>query len=251
MWDDNRLKELGLLPLWRLRSDRDAAPATVDQQRVLLENCTDETGIADSIARMNWEQLDQAVAQCMACPLAQTRKNTVFGVGDRSASWLFIGEGPGAREDEIGEPFVGQAGKLLDSMLQAIRLDRHHDVYIANIVKCRPPNNRNPQTLEAETCRPYLLRQIALIQPKLIIALGKVAASNLLNTHDSLAELRGKIHDFSGIPLIVTYHPAYLLRSLPEKAKAWEDLCFARTVMWKIKRHFESDLPVPRTDEMQ
>lgn len=152
-------------------------------------------------------------------------------MGDEQANWLFIGEGPGAREDEQGEPFVGQAGKLLDSMLQAINLSRSQDVYIANIVKCRPPDNRNPQDEEAQQCRPYLLRQIALIQPRLIVALGKVAAQNLLATNDSIASLRGRLHEFTDIPLIVTYHPAYLLRSLADKAKAWEDLCFARKIM--------------------
>jgi len=250
MWDNNRLKELGLLPLWRLRSDDGIHPARSDQQ-IPQENTADETEPESSVTSMNWVQLNQAVAECTACPLAQTRKNTVFGVGDQAASWLFIGEGPGATEDEVGEPFVGQAGKLLDSLLQAIHLDRRHDVYIANIVKCRPPNNRNPHATEAEKCRPYLLRQIALIQPKLIIALGKVAAGNLLNTQDSLLSLRGKAHDFSGIPLIVTYHPAYLLRSLTDKAKAWEDLCFAQAFMQGIKNNTGSNLPVPRTDEMQ
>jgi len=249
MWDNNLLKELGLLPLWRLRPDEDTHQVKSSQQ-ALLENSTDKTELESLTACMNWVQLNQAVAECMACPLAKTRKNTVFGVGDQAANWLFIGEGPGAREDEIGEPFVGQAGKLLDSLLQAIHLDRHHDVYIANIVKCRPPGNRNPEATEAEKCRPYLLRQIALIQPKLIIALGKVAAGNLLNTHDSLASLRGRVHDFSGIPLIVTYHPAYLLRSMIDKAKAWEDLCFAQAFMQGIRHNIGSNLPVSRADEM-
>lgn len=187
------------------------------------------------VAAMDWAQLKQTVAVCTACPLSQTRKQTVFGTGDKAASWLFIGEGPGAREDELGEPFVGQAGKLLDNMLQAIGLKRDQDVYIANIVKCRPPGNRNPQPLEAEQCRPYLLRQIALVQPRLIVALGKVAAQNLLATSESLASLRGQLHDFSGIPLIVTYHPAYLLRTLTDKTKAWEDLCFARSTMQSLQ----------------
>ncbi|MBL8500289.1 MAG: uracil-DNA glycosylase, partial [Nitrosomonas sp.] len=138
-------------------------------------------------------------------------------------------------EDEIGEPFVGQAGKLLDQMLAAIHLKRGEQVYIANIVKCRPPNNRNPSANEALQCEPYLTRQIALIRPKLIVALGKVAAQNLLKCDDSISSLRGKVHDYSGIPLIVTYHPAYLLRSLPEKAKAWKDLCFAQTTMQSLR----------------
>jgi len=155
-------------------------------------------------------------------------------VGDKRADWLFIGEGPGAKEDELGEPFVGQAGKLLDNMLMSIQLRRGDEVYITNIVKCRPPNNRNPESSEAEQCHPYLARQIVLIKPKLIVALGKVAAQNLLHTNESIANLRGKLHYYSDIPLIVTYHPAYLLRSLSDKAKAWEDLCFAKATMQSL-----------------
>ncbi len=242
--DPNRLKELGLLPVWRSRSEIVAdVPGQLppaEETPIDPEILNAKSNLGDSrrayLAQANWEQLRQAVTNCIACPLSETRKNTVFGVGDETASWLFIGEGPGAREDELGEPFVGQAGKLLDSMLQAINLKRGQDVYIANIVKCRPPGNRNPQDSEAEQCRPYLLRQIALIQPKLIVTLGKVAAQNLLATDNSIASLRGKLHEFSGIPLIVTYHPAYLLRSLGDKAKAWEDLCFARTTMQTLQQ---------------
>lgn len=236
MFDSSRLKELGLLPLWRLRSGEGTNLPKPDQQSTPADTAEGAAEQTNAVSSMDWEQLHNAVAECVACPLAQSRKKTVFGVGDQAASWLFIGEGPGAKEDEAGEPFVGPAGKLLDNLLQAIHLDRHHDVYIANIVKCRPPNNRNPQATEAEKCRPYLLRQIELIQPRLIIALGKVAAENLLGTHDSLASLRGSVHDFSGTPLIVTYHPAYLLRSLTDKAKAWEDLCFARAFMQGIEQ---------------
>ncbi|SCX10392.1 DNA polymerase [Nitrosomonas eutropha] len=238
--DPNRLKELGLLPVWRVRSNAILGQPSV-QSSDSKENpaAHTETAVESSIvddrsaliARANWEQLRQMVSSCTACPLCQTRKQTVFGVGDEQADWLFIGEGPGAREDLLGEPFVGQAGKLLDSMLQAIDLGREQGVYIANIVKCRPPDNRNPLEMEAQQCRPYLLRQIALIQPRLIITLGKVAAQNLLATGDSIASLRGRLHEFAGIPLIATYHPAYLLRSLTDKAKAWEDLCFARRTM--------------------
>ncbi len=155
----------------------------------------------------------------------------MFGVGDENADWLFVGEGPGAEEDAKGEPFVGQAGRLLDSMLAAIKLKRGANAYIANVVKCRPPGNRNPEPGEAQACEPYLHRQIELIRPKLIVALGKVAAQNLLATDASIASLRGRLHQYRGIALIVTYHPAYLLRSLPEKAKAWEDLCFAVSAM--------------------
>ncbi|HWI14796.1 MAG TPA: uracil-DNA glycosylase, partial [Burkholderiales bacterium] len=143
----------------------------------------------------------------------------------------FVGEGPGAEEDEQGEPFVGQAGKLLDNMLAAIKLKRGENVYIANVVKCRPPGNRNPAPDEARECEPYLKRQIELIRPRLIVALGKIAAVNLIGRDASIASLRGKVHDYMGIPLIVTYHPAYLLRTLPDKAKAWTDLCFAIETM--------------------
>lgn len=215
------LKELGLMPLWRLRSDKPS-------HKIRSKQNVTEKKITPEIQEMNWDQLAATVTNCHACPLRQTCTQTVFGIGDKNADWLFIGEGPGAREDAIGEPFVGQAGKLLDNMLAAINLKRGENVYITNIVKCRPPNNRNPSEDEARQCAPYLTRQIELIKPKLIIALGKVAAQNLLNTDDSIANLRGKIHHYSGIPLIVTYHPAYLLRALSEKAKAWKDLCAAR-----------------------
>lgn len=198
------------------------------------DSAKDDQKRCEEIHQMNWDQLKLSVSQCIACPLSQSRTQTVFGVGDKNADWLFVGEGPGAREDATGEPFVGQAGKLLDQMLAAIGLERGHQVYITNIVKCRPPNNRNPSLYEAHQCEPYLTRQIALIKPKLIVALGKVAAQNLLKCDDSISSLRGKLYDYSGIPLIVTYHPAYLLRALPEKAKAWKDLCFARSTMQSL-----------------
>jgi DNA polymerase len=175
--------------------------------------------------------LKEAVRVCTACGLCRQRKQAVFGVGDESAPWLFIGEGPGAEEDEQGEPFVGQAGKLLDSMLAAIGIQRGREAYIANVVKCRPPGNRTPTPEEAATCAPFLDRQIDLIGPKLIVALGKTAAMRLLKTEASIASLRGKVHEYRGIPVVVTYHPAYLLRSLPEKAKAWEDLVLARRTL--------------------
>jgi uracil-DNA glycosylase family 4 len=180
---------------------------------------------------LDWNALKERVAGCRDCPLHAKRNKTVFGVGDENADWLFVGEGPGADEDAQGEPFVGQAGKLLDNMLAAIQLKRGHNVYIANCIKCRPPGNRNPEPGELLACEPYLHRQIQLIRPKLIIALGKVAAANLLASDASVASMRGKIHQYRGIPLIVTYHPAYLLRNLPDKAKAWVDLCFAVRAM--------------------
>ncbi|MCO6428491.1 uracil-DNA glycosylase [Nitrosomonas communis] len=234
------LHELGLTPIWRRRADNKLKEG--ESMSINTDESTPEMTApisagddrAARIARMNWGQLEAAVACCTACPLCQSRTRTVFGVGDKRADWLFIGEGPGAKEDELGEPFVGQAGKLLDNMLMSIQLRRGDEVYITNIVKCRPPNNRNPESSEAEQCHPYLARQIVLIKPKLIVALGKVAAQNLLHTNESIANLRGKLHYYSDIPLIVTYHPAYLLRSLSDKAKAWEDLCFAKATMQSL-----------------
>lgn len=230
------LKELGLIPLWRLRSGTKSQKISskqniIEKEKEFYPEQTVEQKINPEIREMNWDQLTTTVANCHACPLRQTCTQTVFGIGDKKADWLFIGEGPGAREDAIGEPFVGQAGKLLDNMLSVINLKRGENVYITNIVKCRPPDNRKPNENEAQQCAPYLTRQIELIKPNLIIALGKVAAQNLLNTDDSIANLRGKIHNYAGIPLIVTYHPAYLLRALSEKAKVWKDLCAAREFM--------------------
>jgi DNA polymerase len=180
---------------------------------------------------MDWPQLKEAVRACTACGLCRARKQAVFGVGNEAAPWLFVGEGPGADEDELGDPFVGQAGKLLDSMLAAAGLARGREVYIANVVKCRPPGNRVPTPEEAAACAPFLDRQIELVQPKLIVALGKTAAIRLLNTEASLASLRGRVHRYRERRVVVTYHPAYLLRTLPDKAKAWEDLVFARRVL--------------------
>src|SRR5688572_2967462 len=183
-----------------------------------------------------WPALKADVAACTACALHAKRNKTVFGVGDENADWLFVGEGPGAEEDAQGEPFVGQAGKLLDNMIAAIKLKRGRNVYIANIVKCRPPGNRNPAPEEALACEPHLQRQIELIQPKLIVALGRVAAVNLLAREASIASLRGTVHQYRGTPLIVTYHPAYLLRNLTDKSKAWADLRFAVETMKGLQR---------------
>src|SRR6266508_2330636 len=187
---------------------------------------TDER--AARILRMDWPELKTAVAACQACGLRKTCTQTVFGVGDEQADWLLVGEAPGAEEDARGEPFVGQAGRLLDNMLAAIGLARGENVYICNVLKCRPPGNRNPEPFEVGQCTPHLLRQLDLIKPKLILAMGRFAVQALLDTEASIASLRGRLHRFQGVPLIVTYHPAYLLRNLPDKAKAWEDLCFAR-----------------------
>ena len=207
------LAEMGLAPVWRLRT-AGAPPAE-----------------ADAVAPAGWIELRQAVPACRACGLHQTRTQTVFGVGDENADWMLIGEAPGAEEDRLGDPFVGQAGKLLDNMLAAIGLGRQKNVYIANVLKCRPPGNRNPEPEEVAKCTPFLEKQIALVRPKLIVAMGRFAAQTLLATDASIASLRGRVHQYAGVPLIVTYHPAYLLRNLPDKAKAWADLRFAaRTI---------------------
>lgn len=191
------------------------------------------------IARMGWDELRRSIADCRACGLCAERRQAVPGVGDERADWLFIGEGPGAEEDARGEPFVGQAGKLLDAMLAAIDLERGADVYIANAVKCRPPGNRTPEAGEMAACAPYLQRQIELLQPKLIVLLGRAAVQAVLGVDNSLASLRGKPLAYAAggreIPVVVTYHPAYLLRTLPDKAKTWEDLCRARALMRELK----------------
>ena len=171
------------------------------------------------------------IAQCTACALCRTRRNTVPGVGDIHAQWMFVGEAPGVDEDAQGEPFVGKAGQLLDNMLAALGLDRAENVYIANVLKCRPPNNRDPEPLEAEACGAYLDRQIELIAPRLIVALGRSAACRLLGVDVPVGGLRNRVHRYRGTPLVVTYHPAYLLRTPADKAKVWEDLLFARGVM--------------------
>jgi DNA polymerase len=182
-------------------------------------------------AAYDWLQLRQRVAACTRCGLAATRTQTVFGVGNERAQWLIVGEAPGAEEDRQGEPFVGPAGQLLTAMLRAIGLERD-TVYIANVLKCRPPRNRDPLPSESAECIPYLERQIALLTPKIMLAVGRIAAQNLLGTDESLGSLRQKVHRFGAtqLPLIVTYHPAYLLRAPSEKRKAWEDLKFAREV---------------------
>jgi DNA polymerase len=181
-----------------------------------------------AIATLDWDALSERVADCRLCRLCEKRTNTVFGVGDRTADWMLIGEAPGENEDRQGEPFVGQAGKLLDNMLHSLTLARGTNVYIANVIKCRPPGNRNPEPDEVMRCEPYLQRQVALVKPKLIVAMGRFAAQSLLKTEASISSLRGRVHEYEGVPVVVTYHPAYLLRRLPDKAKAWADLCLAR-----------------------
>jgi len=211
------LREMGLAPVWRLRSDTQETP--------LKEEKNDRVG---EISRMPWPELKAKIAGCTDCKLRAGCTQTVFGVGDEQADWLMVGEAPGADEDRLGEPFVGQAGRLLDNMLAALSLARGKNVYIANVIKCRPPGNRNPEPDEVATCRPYLMRQIELIQPRVIVAMGRFAAQALLNSDATIASLRGKVHSYAGVPLVVTYHPAYLLRTLPDKAKAWADLVLAR-----------------------
>ncbi len=188
-------------------------------------------GATESAAALDWEALEACVAACTLCELHATRTRTVFGTGNRNAGWMIIGEAPGVEEDRMGEPFVGRAGLLLNEMLSALGLSREA-VYIANILKCRPPGNRDPRPEEAACCEPYLRRQVALVNPRIILAVGRVAAQNLLKTGRKVGELRGHVHRYadSGIPLVVTYHPAYLLRSPYEKRKAWSDLCLAMEV---------------------
>ncbi|PKO25344.1 MAG: hypothetical protein CVU35_04645 [Betaproteobacteria bacterium HGW-Betaproteobacteria-8] len=284
---DDMLRELELLPVWRLRDGGVAKPepvassspagvspaqqlAEVPELKVaepvnLLEpasvvesgsvsepaSVSESVSVAESVTvaepavfaenrqeqilHLDWPALQACVQNCVACELSATRTQTVFGVGDPHAEWLFVGEAPGVEEDRQGEPFVGQAGKLLDNMLAAIKLKRGQNVYIANVMKCRPPENRDPHRGEIVQCEPFLERQVALMQPKLILALGRVAAQTLLNTDATVAELRGKLHSYNSVPVIVTYHPAYLLRNLADKAKAWEDLCYARRTMQSLQ----------------
>ncbi|MGB9333331.1 MAG: uracil-DNA glycosylase, partial [Steroidobacteraceae bacterium] len=188
-----------------------------------------------------WEALRTQVLQCTKCPLHLTRTQGVFGVGPRRADWLVIGEAPGAEEDRRGEPFVGAAGQLLDAMLRAIGLDRATNVYIANMLKSRPPGNRDPKPEEVAACLPYLQRQIELLRPKIMLAVGRIAAQSLLGTQAPLARLRGEVHRFGDTPLVVTYHPAYLLRTPAEKRKAWEDLKFARSVYQQLTQGSVTD----------
>jgi DNA polymerase len=190
----------------------------------------------ERIAVLHWDRFADDVAACEACSLCRTRNKTVPGVGDTRARWLFVGEAPGGEEDAKGEPFVGQAGRLLDNMLAAIGLDRRRDVYIANVLKCRPPGNRTPEPIEIEACRPYLDRQLELIRPKLIVALGRSAANTLLGNDATIGSMRGRLHRYGSVPMLVTYHPAYLLRTLQDKAKAWEDLVLARRTMARLAR---------------
>jgi DNA polymerase len=199
---------------------------------------------AADLSPLDWPALREAVAGCRACGLCEKRRQTVFGVGHPRAHWMVVGEAPGEQEDLRGEPFVGPAGRLLDQMLAALGLTRaeaaaegapaltpERQVYIANTLKCRPPGNRNPEPAELAKCEPFLVRQIELVQPKVILAMGRFAVQALLRTDEPIGRLRGRVHRYQGVPLIVTYHPAYLLRNLLDKAKAWDDLCLAMQTM--------------------
>lgn len=221
----------------------------------LASNENDALKLPSGIEAMDWPALQAAVATCQACSLCRGRTNTVFGAGDVQADWMVVGEAPGEQEDRQGEPFVGPSGQLLDNMLKAVGLSRRATapvaagvepgparasapapsqplgVYIANVVKCRPPGNRNPQPAEVAQCESFLLRQIALVRPKIILAMGRFAVQSLLRTTEPIGRLRGQVHQFQGVPVVVTFHPAYLLRSLPEKARAWADLCLALDVV--------------------
>jgi DNA polymerase len=227
-------RAMGLGPIYRLRT---TAAERVNPISLVVDR-------AAIIARMPWDALQREVAQCRACSLCETRKQTVFGVGNSTAEWMLIGEAPGAEEDARGEPFVGQAGRLLNNMLASVGLTREgqmpNAVYIANVLKCRPPGNRNPLPEEVDKCEPFLLRQIELVSPLLIVVMGRSAAQALLGTDASIASLRGRAHDITvagrRIPVVVTYHPAYLLRNLADKAKSWADLRLACEVRVEATR---------------
>ncbi len=235
-------------PPTRTRAPAAAAPALARPEPPI--------GIAlaplpERIDAMDWPALQAAVAECRACGLCAGRTQAVFGTGSRAADWMVVGEAPGETEDRVGQPFVGPAGQLLDNMLAAVGLSRQtgtaleleavgaypasasepkhqkSGVYIANVIKCRPPGNRNPEPFEVAQCEHYLRRQVALVQPKIILALGRFAVQALLGSSEPIGRLRGRVHHYQGVPVIVTYHPAYLLRALPDKAKAWQDLCLA------------------------
>jgi DNA polymerase len=201
-------------------AERSASPPPVDRGEV---------------ARLDWPALREAVADCRACTLCESRQQTVFGVGSQNAHWMVVGEAPGEEEDRRGEPFVGKSGQLLDQMLRALGLTRADEagadparqVYIANTLKCRPPRNRNPEPAELAQCEPFLVRQIELLKPKVILAMGAFAIKTLLRSNEPVGKLRGRVHRYHGVPLIVSYHPAYLLRSPAEKARSWADLCLA------------------------
>lgn len=235
---EQMLVEMGISPLWVLREPVSAGALEPPAVAVpaMIETPPQPSLPApmepvSAVAEFDWPALLAGIVDCRACDLCKQRRQVVPGVGDRNPDWLFIGEGPGAEEDARGEPFVGQAGRLLDAMLDALGMTRSNKVYIANAVKCRPPNNRTPEAAEMAACRPWLERQIALLKPKVIVLLGKAAAHTILGNDGALAGMRGKRLEYAGIPVAVTYHPAYLLRNPFDKGKAWEDLLFARRLL--------------------
>lgn len=253
---EQMLVEMGISPIWVTRDtvppadERTASPLPAEPAPLAARDGASPPSVAPvvppvaeavparvdgkakvEVGNLDWPALSRQVAECRACSLCEQRKQAVFGIGDTNPDWLFIGEGPGSEEDAKGEPFVGQAGKLLDNMLAALDIARGNRVYIANAVKCRPPGNRTPEAAEMAACWPYLERQIALLKPKVIVLLGKVAVHAVLRDDRPLGGMRGKPYEFAGIPVVVTYHPAYLLRNLPDKAKAWEDLLSARRIL--------------------
>jgi DNA polymerase len=223
-------------------SPRSASPVRTDPVDVPRLPATARGARPAGIEVMDWPALRQAVADCTACKLCRGRRQTVFGVGNLHAHWMVVGEAPGEQEDIQGEPFVGKSGQLLDNMLRALGLGRHdmpppgaqglptdpaRQVYIANTLKCRPPGNRNPQPDELAQCEHFLIRQIELVKPRIILAMGRFAVQSLLRSEEPIGRLRMRVHRYQGVPLIVTYHPAYLLRNPEDKARAWDDLCLA------------------------
>lgn len=245
------LEEMGLrVPLPSHPGSLDDAPPIVVAERVEATVKADVSPMA-SVESMDWTALRQAVVDCTACKLCSGRRQTVFGVGHPNAHWMIVGEAPGEQEDIQGEPFVGKSGQLLDNMLRALGLSRREtpppggegsaadparQVYIANTLKCRPPGNRNPAPDELARCEPFLVRQIALVKPRIILAMGRFAVQSLLRSDEPIGRLRGRVHRYQGVPLIVTYHPAYLLRNLEDKARAWDDLCLAAETAATVDR---------------
>jgi len=211
----------------------DAAAPPVSHAPVVATPSHALSSHTSPVSTLDWPALRETVAACTACRLCESRRQTVFGVGSTRAHWMIVGEAPGEQEDRQGEPFVGKSGQLLDNMLRAIGLTRGEDaepaqqVYIANTLKCRPPGNRNPMPDELAKCEDFLIRQVQLLQPKIILAMGAFAVQGLLRSTEPVGKLRGRVHRYQGVPLVVTYHPAYLLRNLVDKAKAWDDLCLA------------------------
>ena len=230
----NRYLEAIGVDVWVRRSMPEVG--VVEPLAVPVAPAAIEPAVIEPAAGDAWQALRTEILSCTRCDLHKSRTQGVVGVGPQRTDWMVIGEAPGAEEDRRGEPFVGRAGHLLDAMLRAIGLDRGTNVYIANVLKSRPPNNRDPKPEEVAACLPYLMRQIQLLQPRLMLAVGRIAAQNLLSTDLSLSRLRGKVHHFGELntPLIVTYHPAYLLRTPADKRKAWEDLKFARSVFRQL-----------------